>query len=124
MNFSSVVDRRPMKEQDITPVLTERIARMREVTDAHGTELVLLVPPVLNPEDGSEGLLKAASAKGVVVLRPVVSGTFGADLYRDGFHLNDAGAALFTERLIPMLQRELPASAQHGARTGVSAVGQ
>jgi hypothetical protein len=83
---------------------------MRAVTDAHGSELVLLVPPLLNPEDGSNGLMNAAASDGVRVLRPVTSGSFGAQLYRDGFHLNEVGAAQFTDRLIPALRSEL---AQH-----------
>src|SRR4051812_40176230 len=35
MNASSIVDRRPMVDSDITPVLSTRIARMRQVTDEH-----------------------------------------------------------------------------------------
>ena len=42
----------------------------------------------------------------MTAVRPVVSGTFGLNLYRDaGFHLNPDGAASFTEQLIPALQR-------------------
>ena len=119
MNASaSAGDRRPIVDADIEPVLETRIARMRAVTDAYGSELVLLVPPLLNPEDGSNGLMDAAAADGVRVLRPVTSGSFGAQFYRDGFHLNEVGAAEFTDRLIPALrgelsQHELQASAVH-----------
>jgi hypothetical protein len=111
MNFSSVVDRRPMRDDDNVPVLQQRIARMRDELAAHGTRLILLVPPVLNPDDGSKGLMRAAGTVGVPVLRPVASGTFGAELYRDGFHLNGSGAALFTQRLIPVLGEILDAQA-------------
>lgn len=107
MNASSAVDRRPMVDIDIAPVLSARVARMRALTDQYGSQLVLLVPPMLNPVDGSGGLMTAAAAHGVPVLRPVVSGAFDGQLYRDGFHLNDTGAAAFTERLIPALQEEL-----------------
>jgi len=107
MNASSAIDRRPMVDADIEPVLSARIARMREVTDAYGSELMLLVPPLLNPEDGSNGLMTAAAENRVRVLRPVTSGSFSAQLYRDGFHLNEVGAAQFTDRLIPALRGEL-----------------
>jgi hypothetical protein len=103
LNFSSAVDRRPMIDADITPVLQQRVARMRDTVAAHGTRLVLLVPPMLNAQDGSAGLIRAAQADQVAVLRPVASGTFGPELYRDGFHLNAEGAARFTDRLIPEL---------------------
>lgn len=107
MNASSAVDRRPMVDTDIAPVLTARVARLRALTDGYGSQLVLLVPPMLNPADGSGGLMAAAAGQGVPVLSPVVSGAFEAELYRDGFHLNDAGAAAFTERLTPPLQQAL-----------------
>jgi hypothetical protein len=124
LNASSAVDRRPMAARDITPVLSARIARLREVTDEHGSLLVLLVPPVLDPDDGSLALTQAAQQNQVPILRPVPSGSFGAQLYRDGFHLNEAGATLFTDRLIPALQGELD---QQGAlmasRSRLPAVG-
>ena len=47
---SSIGD--PSSDCRYQPVLSTRIARMRQVTDAHGSELVLLVPPLLNPDDG------------------------------------------------------------------------
>jgi hypothetical protein len=54
-------------------------------------------------------LVRAARAIGVATLKPVTSGTFGRELYRDaGFHLNAVGAAAFTERLITALRTELP----------------
>jgi len=120
MNATSAVDRRPIVDADIEPVLSARIARMRAVTDQYGSELVLLVPPLLDPQDGSVGLMNAAAANGVRVLRPVTSGSFGAQLYRDGFHLNEVGAAQFTDRLIPALrgelaQRQLQASGRQDA---------
>ncbi len=105
MNASSAVDRRPMIDTDITPVLSARVARMRELTAQYGSRLVLLVPPMLNPVDGSGGLIVAATGQNVPVLRPVLSGSFGSELFRDGFHLNDAGAAAFTARIIPALQQ-------------------
>ena len=53
--------------------------------------------------------MRAARAVGVATLKPVTSGTFGRQLYRDaGFHLNAVGAAAFTERLITALRTELP----------------
>lgn len=104
MNMSSAVDRRPMVDADITPVLEARIARMRAEVEAHGARLVLVVAPVLNPQDGSGALLVAARSAQVAVLRPVASGEFPATLYRDGFHLNEEGAARFTDRLVPALR--------------------
>ena len=110
MNASSAVDRRPMVDTAIEPVLAERVGRLHALTRQYDTRLVLLVPPMLNPADGAGGLIAAADGQGVPVLRPVVSGTFDASLYRDGFHLNEAGAAAFTARLVPELRAALQPS--------------
>ncbi|MEQ1727809.1 MAG: hypothetical protein ABL982_05465 [Vicinamibacterales bacterium] len=112
LNASSAIDRRPMVDTDIAPALSARVARLRELTSGYGTQLVLLVPPLLNPVDGSGALVAAATGQQVPVLRPVASGALGAEFYRDGFHLNDAGAATFTGRLIPVFRQAL----QHANR--------
>lgn len=80
---------------------------MRDEAARHGTRLIVLVAPVLNPADGSTALVAAAHDAQVTVLRPVASGEFAAGLYRDGFHLNENGAAIFTDRLIPELRTSL-----------------
>lgn len=117
MNATSVVDRRPVDaDTNTTTVLSERMGRMQALTHEHGSELVLVVPPLLNPQDGSEALMQAARVNDVAVVRPVASGTLGAELYRDGFHLNEAGATLFTDQLIPALRHELAADRRLNAR--------
>jgi hypothetical protein len=120
MNATSAVDRRPMVDADIAPVLSDRIARMRTVTDQYGSQLVLLVPPLLNPDDGSAALMTAASEHRVPVVRPVRSGSFGSELYRDGFHLNEVGAEAFTTRLIPVLEHQLATSSHLFASRGAA----
>ena len=109
MDFSSVIDPRPLIDEEVERDAVGRIARLKALVDAHGGRLLVLLPPVLDANDGSEGFVRAARAVGVATLRPVTSGTFGPQLYRDaGFHLNAVGAAAFTERLIAALQTELP----------------
>jgi hypothetical protein len=111
------VNRKPMDNGEVTAVTRPRIERLKKLADDHGTELVLLIPPMLNPDDGAAGLMEAAKGEGVPVLVPVASGSFAADLYRDGFHLNQTGAALFTERVIEPLKQELRGgSGQRNAR--------
>jgi hypothetical protein len=101
------VNRGRLVEEDVEQTTLPRIERLRDLAHAHGSEVVLLIPPMLNPDDGSAGLIAAAGRVGVSVLLPVPSGTFAANMYRDGFHLNPAGAARFTARLIDPLRREL-----------------
>ena len=46
-----------------------------------------------------EFLTRSGALEGVAVDMPVAFGAFGPDFYRDHFHLNDKGAAVFTEAL-------------------------
>jgi len=109
MDFSSVIDPNPLVDEEVERVAVGRIARLKAIADAHGSRLLVVLPPVLDANDGSEGFVRAARAVGVATLKPVTSGTFGRQLYRDtGFHLNAVGAAAFTERLITALRTELP----------------
>jgi hypothetical protein len=63
--------------------------------------------------------MRTARALHVSALRPVPSGTFGLNMYRDaGFHLNPEGAAAFTEQLIPSLRREVSAVPGRDAMLG------
>jgi hypothetical protein len=96
---------------------------LKRLTDAYGTRLVILLPAVLEAQDGAQGFLRAAGTAGVPTLRPVASGELGPQLYRDaGFHLNPAGASIFTDRLLPMLQHELAAMSARGPRKARDAV--
>jgi hypothetical protein len=111
MNFSSVVAL-PTSDAEVAAIARDRLVRLDALIRSHGARFVVLLPAVTERQDGSVGFLRAAQASRVTTLRPVVSGTLGADLYRDaGFHLNPTGAAQFTERLIPVLKEQLAAVA-------------
>jgi hypothetical protein len=106
MGFSSVADLTPIEDDAVELNVSDRIAKLNAVVSSHGGRLVIVLPVVAEVQDGSVGLMRAARALNVTTVRPVASGTFGLNLYRDaGFHLNPAGAASFTEQLIPALQR-------------------
>jgi hypothetical protein len=108
MNFSSFIDPTPIVDDQIAQKARARIERLNRVVRGHGGRLVILVPPVLDANDGAPGLARAARPSGVPVIRPVASGTYGKSLYRDtGFHLNAQGAAIFTEEFVRALRTEL-----------------
>ena len=105
MAFSSTADPRRSRR-------CRRTGRPRADCEAervgqrHGGRLLIVLPVLAEPQDGSAGFMRAAQAQHVSALRPVPSGTFGLHLYRDaGFHLNPEGAAAFTDQLIPALRR-------------------
>jgi hypothetical protein len=107
MTYSAVISTAEINDAEIERVVAVRLARMRELTDAHGARLLALVVPVLNPVDGAKGLVNAGAQAGVPVLAPVNSGTYPSTFYRDGFHLNSTGADRFTEQLVEPLQSTL-----------------
>jgi hypothetical protein len=108
MNLSSVVDPHQLTDEEVEGVAKDRLDRLNEIVRANGAQLIVLVPPIMKTPDGSLGLVRAAQRAGIAALRPVVSGAYGQEMYRDaGFHLNPVGATAFTERLIPALQDEL-----------------
>jgi len=108
MDFSSAIDPRPLVDEEVERIARTRLMRLKAIVSANGSRLVVLLPPLLEANDGSEGFLRVAQATGVPALKPVASGTFGPQLYRDsGFHLNSVGAAAFTERLLTALRTEL-----------------
>ena len=92
--------RRPPVYPSEEEMLGESRARLRQIDKLcrdNGAQLVFVIPPSLSNRD--ELLLKAGALEGVAVDMPVAYGTFGPDFYRDHFHLNDKGAAVFTEAL-------------------------
>jgi len=110
MNFSSVVDHSTLMAEEVEPIAAERIARLNELTDSYGARLVMLMPVTLDTGKGTGwlGILRAAERERVTALMPAASGSFPRHLYRDaGFHLNPTGAAAFTDKLIPALQKTL-----------------
>jgi|KBSMisStandDraft_5_1062788.scaffolds.fasta_scaffold01318_3 hypothetical protein len=106
MAFSSTADTTPLVDDAVELDARERIARLNALVSAYGGRLLIVLPVLAEPRDGSAGFMRAAQAQHVSTLRPVPSGTFGLHLYRDaGFHLNPEGAAAFTDQLIPALRR-------------------
>jgi hypothetical protein len=115
MSFTQPTTPPLLIDDEANRAVGERIARLKSLVEGSGAQLVLLLPPLLDADDGSAGLLNTARRLGVSALRPVSSGAFGPELYRDGFHLNKAGAAQFTERLIAALRPELESGRRQAA---------
>jgi hypothetical protein len=112
MQLSNAADPHQLTDDEVESVVRGRIARVKALTDAHGAQLILLLPPVLEPggTDGASGFFQAARAVGVPTLRPLAAGVLGLPFYRDaGHHLNPAGASIFTSKLIPVLRNQLAA---------------
>ena len=87
----------------------ERLRKCREVSEANGARLIVVVPPTLNKQDGAQALVQAGQAAGVTVLVPVASGSLPPSAYWDGYHLGSDGAQTFTSQLIPLVKSTIAA---------------
>ncbi len=83
-----------------------RLQRMNELCEAHGAQLILMVPPTLSSESAVSQMASAARRAGVEVSVPIDPAALSAGFYQpDGMHLNRQGAVLFTSALAKDLSR-------------------
>jgi hypothetical protein len=119
MTFSSVADSTPILDDAVARDVSDRIARLNALVSSYGGRLITVLPVLAEAQDGSVGFMRSARALKISAVRPVRSGTFGLNLYRDaGFHLNLEGATAFTEQLIPALSSEVRAFPPRDAMFG------
>jgi hypothetical protein len=77
-----------------------RLQSLRELCEAHGAKLILLVPPTLSSESAVGQMAFDAHTVGVDISVPIDPAALSAKFYQpDGLHLNSEGAALFTSAL-------------------------
>jgi hypothetical protein len=81
-------------ERDMTPAYATRLEALQRLCAASGVKFAFLIPPTRQP--GDKEMARAGEWKGVPVMHPVANYSLGPELYRDGFHLNAAGAKIFT----------------------------
>lgn len=91
------------RDPEIEPSLLMRLSRERllaldQLCRANGANFLLVVPPTY--QKGAETIAQAGREVGVPVLIPVTNEEFDASYYQtDGFHLNEKGTRVFTDRL-------------------------
>jgi len=76
---------------------------LSDLCRANGAALVVVVPPTLDKDDASREVAEAAARHGIRVLVPLRSDEVSPSDFSDGFHLNEKGAARFTQRLAAAL---------------------
>jgi hypothetical protein len=91
----------------------ERLPELEAVAQAHGTQLVLLIPPALR-ENYSLDIQQLGASLNVPVWVPSRPGEFPRDLYMDGYHLNRKGSKIFTVMLAQQI-RGVPRQVTIGA---------
>ncbi|MFZ0593470.1 MAG: hypothetical protein WAM39_23635 [Bryobacteraceae bacterium] len=89
---------KPVPDNVATELSRQRLAAARETARAYGAKFVFAIPPGFFAS-AEQAVIAGANEAGVTVLDPVPNGAWPATLFRDGFHLNRQGAALFTPKL-------------------------
>ena len=81
-----------------------RLERLRDLCAAYGARVVLLVPPTPTSPTAVERLTAITAKAGVDTVMPVNPATLEAKYFRaDDIHVNEEGAALFTDALASTL---------------------
>ena len=87
---------------------TSRLERLRELCEAHGAKLIILVPPTPSSEGAVRQMTLASRTAGVDTLVPIDPTALSVKYYQsDELHLNSEGAQLFTSALATFLPRTL-----------------
>jgi hypothetical protein len=94
--------------REFEEIAIPRLRRLRELCEANGAKLVLLVPPTLSSERAVGEMAYAAHTAGVEISVPIDPAALSAKFYqRDGMHLNSDGAVLFTSALAKDLPEKI-----------------
>jgi hypothetical protein len=115
----SLVNQKPAipEGREFAELTVPRLQRLRELCEANGARLILLVPPTLASENAVSQMASAAQAAGVEVSVPIDPATLSAKFYQpDGMHLNRDGAVLFTSALAKDLPEKVMAHETLAAR--------
>ena len=94
------------ESNNFTHVANARLQRLRELCEAHGARLILLIPPTPSSADAVRRLTSVTARVGVQMVVPLDPASLSSRYYRaDELHLNSEGAALFTSALATILPR-------------------
>jgi hypothetical protein len=98
-------------DEEIVEKARKRIRAMQQLCHQYGVQLVILVPPSLGPHNSL--LASAAELEQTNADDPLPFGTVGPEFFQaDRFHMNEKGAAVFTQALARSLHQRLASSGQ------------
>jgi hypothetical protein len=90
-----------------TPIMAARFHQLSDLCARYGSDFVFMVAPTR--DRGDLAMLQAGKEAGIRVLRPIPNDALPLDYFMaDGLHLNEKGAAVFTQAMVKELrdQRE------------------
>lgn len=80
---------------------------LRQLCESHGARFAFLLPPALGANEAE--IVGAGARSHTELIIPVHVNEFGSDKFRDGFHLNAAGARIFTDKVLEFFKGRLAA---------------
>jgi hypothetical protein len=86
---------------EVLRISEQRFQELQRLCGSYGARLIYVIAPGFRIQGGA--ILEAGSRAGVPVLAPVHSDEWPLSRFSDGFHLNQASAREFTEKLGPGL---------------------
>jgi hypothetical protein len=92
-------------DPEIERIAEARLAHLRALCASHGARFAYLLAPGFGP--GEAALLAAAMRSHTDLMVPIHLNALGRDKFRDGFHLNEAGAQMFTDKVAELLKARL-----------------
>ena len=102
-------------------LVASRLRALAELCREYGAKFVAVVPPTNSGQDVVDSIVRAGEKAGVDVLAPLPESRFTAADYSDGFHLNEAGRAVFTQALAASTSELLAKQAQADPRPSANA---
>jgi hypothetical protein len=85
------------QDVEFESIAMPRLRNLRELCEAHGAKLILLIPPTPSSEGAVHRMAIASQKVGVEALVPIDPRALSAKFYqRDAIHLNSEGAVRFT----------------------------
>lgn len=95
-------------EQQLIPLVTERIIAYRSIVETYGSKLILIVPPVPHPgEEYQRAIRISAGNAGVRVVMPMSCSDVPLTDFLDDIHLAPEGAKLYTSQVVKALPAAL-----------------
>ena len=96
--------------------LMARLRTLRDLCEAHGAKLIVVIPPTPSSESAVREMATAAQKVGVETLVPIGPNVLSAKFYQsDLIHLNSEGAVRFTLVLAADLPKSVMAVTDHAS---------
>lgn len=92
-------------DEEIERIAEIRLAAARQLCSSHGARFAFLLAPGFG--SGESAVVEAGKRSGTDVMVPIHLNELSRDKFRDGFHLNHAGAEIFTGKVSELIQNRL-----------------